>query len=103
MRGGDCCSTAFPTFSADIFHGLNQRLPRRRMKRTVCTFHDLFVLTGEYSTPEFRQRFAQQARDAAERADLIIAVSAFTAQQVQELLKRGCVALARDPSRSCDA
>lgn len=78
---------SFPTFSADIFHGLNQRLPRRRMKRTVCTFHDLFVLTGEYSTPEFRQRFAQQARDAAERADLIIAVSAFTAQQVQELLK----------------
>jgi glycosyltransferase involved in cell wall biosynthesis len=52
----------------------------------VCTFHDLFVLTGEYSTPEFRARFAAQARDAARRADRIIAVSAFTARQVAELL-----------------
>ena len=52
----------------------------------VCTFHDLFVLTGEYSTPEFRARFADQARLAAERADCIIAVSRFTADQVQTLL-----------------
>ncbi len=72
--------------SADVFHGLNQRLPHARMRRTVTTFHDLFVLTGDYSTPEFRQRFAAQARDAAERSDLIVAVSSFTARQVVELL-----------------
>jgi glycosyltransferase involved in cell wall biosynthesis len=71
---------------ADLFHGLNQRLPARRPRRTVCTFHDLFVLTGEYSTAEFRARFAAQARDAAARADRIITVSAFTARQVEELL-----------------
>jgi len=71
---------------ADLFHGLNQRLPRIPMRRTVVTFHDLFVMTGEYSTPEFRARFAEQARDAAERADAIITVSAFTGQQVQALL-----------------
>ncbi|MBS1825118.1 MAG: glycosyltransferase family 4 protein [Acidobacteria bacterium] len=53
----------------------------------VVTFHDLFVLTGEYSTPEFRMRFSQQARDAAERADRIICVSAFTASQVRNLLQ----------------
>ncbi len=47
---------------ADIFHGLNQRLPTLRLRRTVTTFHDLFVLTGDYSTPEFRRRFAEQAR-----------------------------------------
>src|SRR5207244_2103262 len=29
---------------ADIFHGLNQRLPSIRLRRTVTTFHDLFVL-----------------------------------------------------------
>ena len=72
--------------SMDLFHGLNQRLDRR-YRRAVTTFHDLFVLTGEYSTPEFRQRFAEQARQAAERADLIIAVSEFTASQVHDVLK----------------
>jgi len=72
--------------SVDIFHGLNQRLPQARYRRTVATFHDLFVLTGDYSTEEFRKRFADQARQAAERADLIIAVSRFTADQVESLL-----------------
>ncbi len=69
--------------SADLFHGLNQRLPKRRFRRQIATFHDLFVLSGEYSTPEFRERFARQAREAAAGADLIIAVSAFTGSQVQ--------------------
>ena len=67
---------------ADLFHGLNQRVPHMHFRRVVATFHDLFVLTGEYSTPEFRVRFAGQARDAAHRADLIITVSAFTKSQV---------------------
>jgi glycosyltransferase involved in cell wall biosynthesis len=57
-----------------------------RARRTVSTFHDLFVMTGEYSSAEFRARFSTQARDAAERSDLIIAVSEFTAGQVEQLL-----------------
>jgi glycosyltransferase involved in cell wall biosynthesis len=69
----------------DIFHALNQRLDQRG-PRTVATFHDLFVLTGEYSSPEFRARFALKAREAAQRSDLIIAVSQFTAAQVEDLL-----------------
>jgi glycosyltransferase involved in cell wall biosynthesis len=73
--------------SAGIFHGLNQRLPKRRFRRQVATFHDLFVLSGDYSTPEFRERFAIQAREAAARADLVIAVSAFTASQIEEYLR----------------
>jgi glycosyltransferase involved in cell wall biosynthesis len=73
--------------SADLFHGLNQRIHFVRHSRTVSTFHDLFVMTGEYSTPEFRQRFAAQARLAAERSDLIITVSRFTAGQVEALLQ----------------
>jgi glycosyltransferase involved in cell wall biosynthesis len=72
---------------AAIFHGLNQRLPEGKLRRTVTTFHDLFVLTGEYSTPEFRARFKAQAMDAAWRSDLIIAISEFTASQVRDLLK----------------
>lgn len=69
-----------------LFHGLNQRMPRQRFARSVCTFHDLFVMSAEYSTSEFRQRFAAQAREAAERSDLIVCVSRFTARQVESLL-----------------
>jgi glycosyltransferase involved in cell wall biosynthesis len=72
--------------SADLFHGLNQRLPHLPTRRAIATFHDLFVMTGEYSTPEFRERFTAQARDAASRADLVIAVSEFTRSQVVSLL-----------------
>lgn len=76
-----------PTFRAHVFHALNQRVDSRMAPRVVSTFHDLFVMTAEYSSPEFRQRFERQARDAAARSDLIIAVSQFTASQVEELLK----------------
>jgi glycosyltransferase involved in cell wall biosynthesis len=72
--------------SADLFHGLNQRLGTGPFRHSVSTFHDLFVISGDYSSPEFRDRFAAQARAAAERSDLIIAVSAFTARQVEQLL-----------------
>ncbi len=75
-----------PIFRNGLFHGLNQRLPQRSAGPAVCTFHDLFVLTSEYSSPDFRARFAGQARHAAQRADLIICVSRFTANHVRDLL-----------------
>ena len=78
--------SSLATFHADVFHALNQRLDRRPAQKVICTFHDLFVLTGEYSSAEFRARFAEQARDAARRADLVITVSNFTARQVSDLL-----------------
>ncbi len=71
---------------SDLFHALNQRLPDVKLPHTVVTFHDLFVMTGEYSTAEFRERFTAQAKDAAARADAIIAVSEFTRSQVVSLL-----------------
>ncbi len=75
-----------PFRSSPYFHGLNQRLPPTRFRRQVVTFHDLFVMTAEFSTPEFRARFTEQARHAALTADRIIAVSEFTAAQAGELL-----------------
>jgi glycosyltransferase involved in cell wall biosynthesis len=69
-----------------LFHGLNQRLPRKRWPLQVTTFHDLFVMSQEYSAPEFRARFTEQARHAAENADRIIAVSRFTASELERLL-----------------
>lgn len=78
---------------ANLFHGLNQRLPAffdqassRRRTRTIATFHDLFVITRDYSEREFRERFIRQAREAARRADAIIAISRFTACEVESLL-----------------
>lgn len=75
-----------PTFRSDIFHALNQRVDRRPARRVVATFHDLFVMTNEYSTPDFRERFTEQAQRAAANSDLIITVSQFTATQVETLL-----------------
>jgi glycosyltransferase involved in cell wall biosynthesis len=69
-----------------LFHGLNQRLPSKRWAKQVATFHDLFVMSHEYSTPDFRARFTAQARHAAENADRVIAVSHFTAREVARLL-----------------
>jgi glycosyltransferase involved in cell wall biosynthesis len=69
-----------------LFHGLNQRLPAKGWPRQVATFHDLFVMSHEYSTPEFRARFTAQARHAAENADRIVTVSRFTADEVERLL-----------------
>ena len=77
----------FRTPRAELFHGLNQRMPLKKIKYRVCTFHDLFVLTQDYSTPEFRKMFAARARRAAERCDVIVTVSQFTADQVEEHLK----------------
>ncbi|MGI9074159.1 MAG: glycosyltransferase family 4 protein [Bryobacteraceae bacterium] len=76
-----------PTFTADFFHALNQRVDRRPARKVVSTFHDLFVMTGEYSSPEFRTRFTKQAWRAAANSDLIIAVSEFTANQISSLLQ----------------
>lgn len=75
-----------PTFRADLFHALNQRVDKRPAAKVVSTFHDLFVLTEEYSAPDFRSRFSDQARRAAENSDLIITVSEFTAKQVHDVL-----------------
>ena len=73
-------------FGTAVFHGLNQRLPSARFRRTVTTFHDLFVMSGDYSTPEFRTRFTALAEDAAKRSDHIIAISEYTASQLVERL-----------------
>ena len=74
----------------NLFHALNQRVDfpsGSGPRRVVSTFHDLFVMTGDYSSPEFRARFTEQARSAADRSDAVIAVSRFTAGQLEALLK----------------
>lgn len=71
----------------DLFHGLNQRLPRYRFRRQVITVHDVFALSAEdYATPEFRARFSAVIGDAVRRADRIICVSAYTRDRLCQLL-----------------
>lgn len=73
---------------ADLFHSLNQRVEyQTKSLPTVVTFHDLFVLSGDYSSKGFRKDFAIRAAQAAERSDLIIAVSQFTADQIEANLR----------------
>jgi glycosyltransferase involved in cell wall biosynthesis len=84
-RRGLLLEPLFPR-SRELFHGLNQRVPGIKFRKMVTTFHDLFVLTGDYSSAEFRRRFTEQARRAAAESDAIIAVSEFTAHQVEQLL-----------------
>ncbi len=69
-----------------LFHGLNQRLPGNMRCPGVATFHDLFVFSGDYSTPEFRERFRHLAQQTASRAGCIIAISQYTAGQVAAFL-----------------
>ncbi|MDE0104938.1 MAG: glycosyltransferase family 1 protein [Bryobacterales bacterium] len=69
-----------------LFHGLNQRLPEAADAPMVATFHDLFAMTGDYSTPGFRERFAKLAVETARRANHIIAISEHTARLVEGLL-----------------
>ena len=76
----------FSLASPALFHALNQRVDRRPAPAVISTFHDLFVMSAEYSTREFRTRFTEQAKRAAQNSDLIIAVSQHTADQVHELL-----------------
>ena len=72
-----------PPRPAALFHGLNQRLPRRSYPVSVVTIHDLFPLTSaEYSSPSFQERFTRILQDAVARADRIIAVSDATRQQL---------------------
>lgn len=72
-----------PPRRAALFHGLNQRLPRRSYPVSVVTIHDLFPLTSrEYSAPSFQKRFTEILQDAVSRADRIIAVSQATREQL---------------------
>lgn len=75
-----------PIVSPALFHALNQRADWRPAPAVISTFHDLFVMSAEYSTREFRLRFTEQAKRAAANSDLIIAVSQYTAKQIQDLL-----------------
>lgn len=73
----------------DIFHGLSHELPLTNFPpqvRTVVTMHDLLFLTHPHLYPWIdRKLYAWKYRRSCRRADLVVAISARTAEDVQEL------------------
>jgi glycosyltransferase involved in cell wall biosynthesis len=71
----------------DLFHSPDFLLPPVLRARTVLTVHDLsFVRVPEYAHPSVHEYLVHSVPRSAQRADLILAVSAATRQDVVELL-----------------
>jgi glycosyltransferase involved in cell wall biosynthesis len=88
-----------PLRGADLVHGLDVDLPVLASAATVSTVHDLSV----FDTPgAFSARRARGERwlvgRAVRRADALVAVSAFTAERVQQLFGRSCVVVPLAPA-----
>jgi glycosyltransferase involved in cell wall biosynthesis len=84
--------------AADLFHGLDVDLPLRRSAPTVSTVHDMAIFDTPWAFPRFRvagERLLM--RHALHRADVIVAVSAFTAERVGALVGRPSVVVHSAP------
>ncbi len=72
----------------DIYHGLSHELPLTRFAprtRTVVSMHDLLFLTHPRLYPWLdRQLYALKYRISCQRADLVLAISQKTAEDVRE-------------------
>ncbi len=83
---------------ADLFHGLDVDLPLRCSAPTVSTVHDMAIFDTPWAFPRVRvvgERLL--VRHALRRADVIVAVSAFTAERVSALIGRTSVVIHSAP------
>ena len=81
-----------PVFGVDLFHSLDVDLPVLCSGPTVSTFHDLAVFDTPWAFD--RRRAAGERlllRDAMRRADVLVAVSDFTAERIHALCGRDAV------------
>ena len=73
----------------DIYHGLSHELPLTNFTprtRTAVTMHDLLFLTHPHLYPwADRQLYAWKYRRSCLKADLVVAISRRTAEDVQEV------------------
>ncbi|HTR70434.1 MAG TPA: glycosyltransferase family 1 protein [Mycobacteriales bacterium] len=83
----------------ELFHGLDVDLPIRSRGPAVATFHDLSVYDVPWAWPRLRARGEQLLlRHAARRADVIVAVSPFTAERIKSRFGRDSVAIPIAPA-----
>jgi glycosyltransferase involved in cell wall biosynthesis len=80
---------ALPVGDCDVVHGLDVDLPLVTRAATVATVHDLSVIDMPSASSKFRA-FGEQklVRRALRKADLLIAVSQFTADRIKAVSGR---------------
>jgi glycosyltransferase involved in cell wall biosynthesis len=84
------------TGPVDCYHALDYVAPRVRHARLLVTVHDLsFLAVPRYAEPSLATYLAGIVPRVVRRADMVVAVSAFTAQEIVERLhippERVCV------------
>ncbi|MDV8006332.1 glycosyltransferase family 1 protein [Rhodococcus sp. IEGM 1318] len=81
-----------PISGTDLFHSLDVDIPLRQRGLTVSTFHDMSVFDVPWAFSKFRATGERQLLSMALRkADVIIAVSDFTAERIKALSGRDAV------------
>lgn len=84
---------------ADLVHGLDVELPLRPGTPTVVTVHDLSVLDTPWAYSRAKRVWKRTTTKlAVERADAVIAVSAFTAERVRDAFGRDAVVVHEAPA-----
>jgi len=87
---------------ADLVHGLDAALPIRSRVPTVATFHDLSVFDVPWAFSRRRAAGKRiQGRHAARTADVLIAVSSFTADRIQARFAREAIVIPEAPPADC--
>ena len=84
-----------PTRPLDLYHSLDVDLPVAGPRLTAATVHDLSVWDTPWAMSAFRARAERGLlRSSIGRADIVIAVSRFTADRIAEILGRHDVVVA---------
>lgn len=88
-----------PLRGADLFHGLDVDLPLTGPRATVATVHDLSVFDVPWAFSRYRAAGEQLlVRMSLTRADLLVAVSEFTAQRIADRFGREAVVVPLAPA-----
>lgn len=81
-----------PVRAVDLFHSLDVDLPIHCSGATVSTFHDLSVFDTPWAFGRIRATGERMLlRDAMRRADVLVAVSDFTAERLHALCGRTAI------------
>lgn len=90
---------ALPVEQCDVMHGLDVDLPFFTKAFTVATVHDLSVIDMPSASSRFRALGEQRlVRRALRRADLLVAVSQFTADRIKSVSGRNATVVGLAPA-----
>ena len=85
---------------ADVVHGLDTDVPFGGQAAKVVTVHDLALFDAPWAfSPASRFVKRRLVSESIRRSDHVIAVSAFTAQRVQDLFRRSSTVIHEAPAK----